>query len=137
MEIESIRKMLARAADTGHSNQHNTQGSTSFWMCKVRCWRWFFGNQIPISLDRCQLWVQVRGFRVQGSEFRDTHVCRLENCQPTQLSHQLCVSSICIDTDNYHITIDTVTRIAVRVTRGRAGIRHWARNSLEGLSAYP
>ena len=22
----------------------------SFWMCKVRCWRWLFGNQVPISL---------------------------------------------------------------------------------------
>ena len=25
------------------------EGSTSFWMCKVRCWRWLFGNKIPIS----------------------------------------------------------------------------------------
>ena len=41
--------MLTRAADTGHSNQHNAQGSASFWMCKVRCWRWLFGNIIPIS----------------------------------------------------------------------------------------
>jgi len=23
---------------------------TSFWICKVRCWRWWFGNKIPISL---------------------------------------------------------------------------------------
>ena len=30
VEFESIRKMLARAADMGHSNQHNAQGSTSF-----------------------------------------------------------------------------------------------------------
>jgi len=21
-------------------------------MCKVRCWRWFFGNKIPISLPQ-------------------------------------------------------------------------------------
>jgi hypothetical protein len=26
------------------------QGSTSFWMCKVRCWRWLYDNKIPISL---------------------------------------------------------------------------------------
>jgi hypothetical protein len=51
VEIESIREMLARAADTGHSNQHNAQGSTSFWMCKVRCWRWLFVNEIPISSE--------------------------------------------------------------------------------------
>ena len=49
VEIESIRKMLARVADTGHSNKHNAWGSTSFWMCKVRCWCWF-GNKIPISV---------------------------------------------------------------------------------------
>ena len=24
-------------------------GGTSFWMCKVRCLRWLFGNKIPIS----------------------------------------------------------------------------------------
>ena len=29
-------------------------------MCKVRCWRWLFGNQISISL----------GTRVQDLEFR-------------------------------------------------------------------
>ena len=40
VEIESTWKTLARAADTKHSNQHNAQGSTSFWACKVRCWRW-------------------------------------------------------------------------------------------------
>ena len=50
MEIESILKILARAAGTGHSNYHNAQGCTSFWMCKVRCWRWLFGNKIPVSL---------------------------------------------------------------------------------------
>ena len=22
-----------------------------FWMCKVRCWRWLFGNEMPISLS--------------------------------------------------------------------------------------
>ena len=49
VEIESIRKMLARAIDTGHS--HNAQGSTSIWMCKVRCWRWWFGNNIPNSQE--------------------------------------------------------------------------------------
>ena len=27
VEIESIRRMLARVADTGHSNQHNAWGS--------------------------------------------------------------------------------------------------------------
>jgi len=58
----SIREMLARAAGTGHSNQHNAWGSTSFWMCKVRCWRWLFGNQIPISLHP----TAIR--RGQGSE---------------------------------------------------------------------
>ena len=26
------------------------QDSTSFWMCKVRCWRWLSGNKTPISL---------------------------------------------------------------------------------------
>ena len=29
---------------------HNAQGSTPSWMCKVRYWRWFFGNRIPIPL---------------------------------------------------------------------------------------
>ena len=48
VEIESIREMLARAAVTGHIDWHSAQGSTSFWMCKVRCWRWLFGNNIPI-----------------------------------------------------------------------------------------
>jgi len=28
---------------------HNAQGSTSCWMCKVRYWRWLFGNDLPIS----------------------------------------------------------------------------------------
>ena len=46
----STRKNLARAADTGNSNKHNAQESESFWMCKVRCWRWLFGNKIQISL---------------------------------------------------------------------------------------
>jgi len=27
------------------------QDSTSFWMCKALCWRWLFGNKIPISLQ--------------------------------------------------------------------------------------
>jgi len=45
--IESIRKMLAGAAD-----MHNALGSTSFWMCKVR---WLFGNKIPISLHHLLL----------------------------------------------------------------------------------
>ena len=26
------------------------KGSTSFGACKVRCWRWLFGNRIPVSL---------------------------------------------------------------------------------------
>ena len=26
------------------------KGSTSFGACEVRCWRWLFGNKIPISL---------------------------------------------------------------------------------------
>ena len=29
-------------------------GSTSFWMCKVQCWRWLFGNKKPISLQCCK-----------------------------------------------------------------------------------
>ena len=40
----------ARAADTGHSNSHNAWGSTSFRMCKVRCWRCLLGNKIPVCL---------------------------------------------------------------------------------------
>ena len=48
MEIKPIHKMLARAADTGHNNWHDEYGSTSFWMCKVRCWRWLFGDKTPI-----------------------------------------------------------------------------------------
>ena len=28
------------------------QGSTSFGACEVRCWRWLFGNEMPISLGR-------------------------------------------------------------------------------------
>ena len=47
MEIESIRKRLARAADTGHSNSHNAQGRTPFW----KSWRWLFGDNILISLQ--------------------------------------------------------------------------------------
>jgi len=47
--LESIQKLLATADDTGHSDKHNVQGNTPFWMCKVRCWRWLFGDQIPIS----------------------------------------------------------------------------------------
>ena len=26
------------------------KGSTSFGACEVRCWRWLFGNTIPVSL---------------------------------------------------------------------------------------
>jgi len=26
------------------------KGSTSFGACEVRCWRWLFGNKIPVSL---------------------------------------------------------------------------------------
>jgi hypothetical protein len=29
---------------------NKAQGSTSFWRCKVRCWRWLCGNNVPISL---------------------------------------------------------------------------------------
>ena len=54
MEIESIQKMLAKAADTGHSNWDNAKGSTSFWMREVWCWFCLFGNKIPISVA-CQL----------------------------------------------------------------------------------
>ena len=85
---------------------------------------------------------RVRGFRFKGLQFRDTHACRLENCEPTRLttffSSQLCISTIVTDTDNFHITTDTVTKIAVRVTRGTAGICHWAPagNSLDGSSSH-
>ena len=61
VEIESIQKMLARAADTGHSNQ----GSTSFWMCKVRCWRWLFSNELTSSL-RAGDWIQTRSSDPRG-----------------------------------------------------------------------
>ena len=27
------------------------KGSTSFGACEVRCWRWLFGNKIPVSLQ--------------------------------------------------------------------------------------
>ena len=30
--------------------QHILLDSISFWMCKVRCWRWLFGSKIRISL---------------------------------------------------------------------------------------
>ena len=46
VEIGSIWEILARVAGTGHGKWHNTWGSTLFWMCKVRCWRWLFGNTI-------------------------------------------------------------------------------------------
>jgi len=26
------------------------KGSTSFGACEVRCWRWLFGNKMPVSL---------------------------------------------------------------------------------------
>jgi len=29
---------------------HMRKGSTSFGACEVRCWRWLFGNKIPVSL---------------------------------------------------------------------------------------
>jgi len=51
--MESIKKKIARAADTAHSNKHNVYCRTSFWMCKVRCWRRSFGNKIPVSLSAC------------------------------------------------------------------------------------
>ena len=47
--IASIRISPARGIDTRHSNWHNWYGSTSFWMSKVRGWRWSFGNNIPTS----------------------------------------------------------------------------------------
>ena len=28
------------------------KGSTSFGACEVRCWRWLFGNKIPVSRSR-------------------------------------------------------------------------------------
>ena len=37
-------------------------------MCKVRCWRWFFGNKITISLLRAG---DLRGQRQGGSETLD------------------------------------------------------------------
>ena len=27
------------------------KGSTSVGACEVRCWRWLFGNKIPVSLQ--------------------------------------------------------------------------------------
>ena len=42
----------------------SSQGSTSFWMCKARCWRWLFGNEIPMSLSsRVPPVAPVRGGR--------------------------------------------------------------------------
>jgi len=29
---------------------HMRKGSTSFGACEVRCWRWLFGNKIPVAL---------------------------------------------------------------------------------------
>jgi len=55
VETKSARKRSARAADTGHSNQHNAQRSTSLGMCKVRCWRWLFGNNTNLSAFRQDL----------------------------------------------------------------------------------
>ena len=37
-------------AETGHSGLHIAMGSTSFWMGKVRCWRWLFGENMRICL---------------------------------------------------------------------------------------
>ena len=28
---------------------HMRKGSTSFGACEVRCWRWFFGSNMPVS----------------------------------------------------------------------------------------
>ena len=28
---------------------HFRKGSTSFGACEVRCWRWLFGNKMPVS----------------------------------------------------------------------------------------
>jgi len=30
---------------------HMRKGSTSFGACEVRCWRWLFGNRIPVYVD--------------------------------------------------------------------------------------
>ena len=41
-------------------------------MCKVRCWRWLFGNKIPISLqvtvydEELRKFVQAKILEVQG-----------------------------------------------------------------------
>ena len=48
VESKSIWNIPASAADTGRSGQHNAQGSKSYWMC----WRWLFGNEMPVSLRR-------------------------------------------------------------------------------------
>ena len=34
---------------------HTRKGSTSFGACEVRCWRWLFGNKIPVSASICGL----------------------------------------------------------------------------------
>jgi hypothetical protein len=61
VEIESIRKILARVADTGHSHQHNVFGSTSSWICKVRGWRWLFGNTYhSLKCVGCRVHFEVR-----------------------------------------------------------------------------
>jgi len=31
---------------------HMREGSTPFGACEVRCWRWLFGNKIPVSHAR-------------------------------------------------------------------------------------
>jgi len=53
------------------------EGSTSFGACKVRCWRWLFGNKTPVSLLRIEgfgfmawgLTLKGLGSRVQGGGF--------------------------------------------------------------------
>ena len=56
VEIKSIRNMLTGAQLLAPcSGQHmllDVQPITSFWMCKVRSWRWLFGDRMQMSLDR-------------------------------------------------------------------------------------
>jgi len=55
------------------------KGSTSFWMCKVRCWRWLFSNKTPISLWGVGWYVLV-GAQV-GERERECEMVRAERVE--------------------------------------------------------